>query len=85
MPQRHKAADGLEITEAEDGLVIYQVTTDKVHHLNNTAAVVFSLCDGSRDTDQIAEELGKLFTLDETPGAAAKTCLKQLLDQGLIV
>jgi hypothetical protein len=85
MPQLHKAADGLEITEAEDGLVIYQVSTDKVHHLNNTAAVVFSLCDGSRDVAQIAEELGKLFTLEKTPDAEAKTCLKQLLDQGLIV
>ena len=42
-------ADSLEINEAEDGLVVYDPAEDMVHHLNPSAALIFDLCDGTRD------------------------------------
>ena len=49
MHRKPRATQGLDVNETEDGLVIYTAANDKVHHLNNTAAVIFQLCDGSTD------------------------------------
>jgi len=82
---RHPATvEALDISEAEDGLVVYNDATDTVHHLNRTAAVVFGLCDGTRDADAIAAEVGTLFALDEPPLEEIVTCLDELSQSGLI-
>lgn len=84
-PSPHpETVDGLDVNEAEDGLVVYDQTTDTVHHLNKTAAVIFGLCDGSRDAAAIAAELAVLFDLDEPPLAETRTCLAELAEKRLI-
>ena len=44
LPERPVRAEGLEVHEVDDGLVVYQSQPECVHHLNNTAAIVFELC-----------------------------------------
>lgn len=83
-PQNPQTAEGLDVSETEDGLVVYHDATDTVHHLNRTAAVVFGLCDGTRDADAIAAEVGTLFALDEPPLEEIASCLDELSETGLI-
>jgi hypothetical protein len=78
------SAGGLDVHEAEDGLVVYVAATDTVHHLNKTAGVIFGLCDGTRDTAAIAAEVAELFGLDEPPLDETVTCLSDLVERGLV-
>jgi hypothetical protein len=77
-------ANGLDAHESEDGLVVYAEATDTVHHLNKTAAVIFGLCDSTRDADAIAAEVAMLFDLDEPPLAETVACLSDLMARGLV-
>lgn len=79
------AASGLEIHETDDGVVIYQESSDRVHHLNQTAAVILHLCDGSRAPDEIAAALGELFGLSDPPHGETLACLERLGGEGLVV
>jgi hypothetical protein len=82
--RRPAATEGLELNETDDGLVVYDEATDRVHHLNQTAAVVLSLCDGTRTEAEIAFTLGKLFGLPEVPEAQTQACILQLKGDGLV-
>lgn len=77
-------AEDLEITEAEDGCVVYDRSSDLVHHLNQTAAMVLHLCDGTQTAPEICALLGGMFA--DQPGAAEAIagCLIRLGELGLI-
>jgi Coenzyme PQQ synthesis protein D (PqqD) len=79
-----QTAIGLDVQEAEDGLVIYVAATDTVHHLNKTAGVIFGLCDGTRDAEAIAAELAALFDLATLPLDETLACLSELVESGLV-
>jgi hypothetical protein len=79
-----RRADLLEINEAEDGLVIYDPTHDMVHHLNTSASVIFDLCDGTRDPEEIARILAEAYNLDVLPTGDALAGLRELADRKLI-
>jgi hypothetical protein len=66
--------DGLEIDEAEDGLVVF----------DPSAAVIFDLCDGSRDLDEIAALLGEVYELSAPPREDALVGLRGLAERKLI-
>ena len=74
----------LEINEADDGLVVYDPSSDMVHHLNPSAAVIFDLCDGTRDAEAIARILGEAYGLDAPPLEEATAGLRELRERGLI-
>jgi hypothetical protein len=76
--------EGLDINELDDGLIIFSESTDTVHHLNHTAAVVLQLCDGSRDTAEIAEVVAATFGLAEAPTADVADCVRDLSAKGLV-
>jgi hypothetical protein len=76
--------DGLEIDEAEDGLIIFDPREDMVHHLNPTAAIIFDLCDGSRDLDTIAALLAEIYELTTPPLEDALAGLRSLSERELI-
>jgi hypothetical protein len=82
--QLPKMAEGLDITETDDGLIVYQESTDRVHHLNPTAAVVLEICDGTRTVEQIARVVGETFGLSEVPERETKACLEDLAREKLI-
>jgi hypothetical protein len=83
-PQRPTIAEGLDVNETDDGLIIYQESTDRVHHLNPTAAVVFDLCDGTRSAQDIARLVAETFGLADSPEAETNACLEDLARENLI-
>jgi hypothetical protein len=82
--QNPRRLESLEVNEAEDGLVIYDPGRDIVHHLNPSAAVIFDLCDGTRDADSIARVLGEAYDLGTPPLEDALAGLRDLADRHLI-
>jgi hypothetical protein len=46
---RYTHAAALEVHETDDGLVVFNPATDRVHHLNYTAGVLFEFCRDPRD------------------------------------
>jgi hypothetical protein len=84
-PQRPTIAEDLDVNETDDGLIIYQESTDRVHHLNPTAAVVFELCDGTRSAQDIARLVAETFGLADSPEAETNACLEDLIRENLII
>ena len=56
--------DGVLFRELEDGCVLYDAETEKVHSLNVTAGVIWCLMDGVRPLGEIADELGARSEVD---------------------
>ena len=84
LPDRPRRVEGLEVTEIADGLVVHQSTPERVHHLNNTASVVFALCDGSCTITEIAALVGETFTLPAPPLARVHICVQALRSSGVV-
>lgn len=65
VPSRH--SDGI-VRQAGDEFLIYDRKTNKAHCLNQTAARVWMLCDGTRSFREIIESLNRELdtTIDET-------------------
>jgi hypothetical protein len=78
------AIDGLDIHEVEDGLVVYDARSDRVHYLNATAAVVLSLCDGTKTDEQLAGVVCSAWSLDDPPIDDVRSCLAQLRREGVV-
>lgn len=79
-----KIVEGLDLNELDDGMVVFSESTDTVHHLNHTAAVVLQLCDGTHDADAIAGFVAATFGLTDPPLGATMDCLEALTRQGLL-
>jgi hypothetical protein len=47
------------VQQMDREVLVYDVNSNKAHCLNETAATVWNLCDGSRDIQQIAAEIAK--------------------------
>jgi coenzyme PQQ synthesis protein D (PqqD) len=82
--ERYRAVEGLEVHEVEDGLVVYDAHTDRVHHLNAAAALVFTLSDGTRTEEELAELVGAAWQLDEPPVDSVRACAAQLREEGVL-
>jgi Coenzyme PQQ synthesis protein D (PqqD) len=76
--------DGLEVDEGRGGLTVYDPATDRVHVLNETAAIVFVMCDGRRSASGIAAFMAEAFALDEAPLGEVESCLATLGGEGLL-
>ena len=81
----YQQVEGLDVHEAEDGLIIFNPGTDRVHHLNSTAGVVFSLCDQPRSGLALIESFTELFDLEQHSAQAVQTVLAQLSEEGVLV
>jgi coenzyme PQQ synthesis protein D (PqqD) len=82
--ERPRIAQGLELNEVEDGLIVYQESTERLHHLNPTAAIVFQLCDGSRDAAEIAIDVAELFGLEHPPTGVVDSCIARFAQERLV-
>jgi hypothetical protein len=76
--------EGLEVNEGRDGLTVYDPATDRVHYLNETAAIVFTLCDGRHSASGIAAFMADAFALDDPPLGKIEACLTMLGGEGLL-
>lgn len=75
---------GLEVTEVDDGLVVFEPVQRKVHHLNATVAWVFERSTGALDEASIAAELQAMLGLDAPPLADVALAVQQLKTQSLV-
>jgi hypothetical protein len=76
--------EGLQVNELPDGYVIYQPSTERVHYLNGTAAVVFEMCNGKVAADVIPGLVKQAYDLAETPATEVEQCLARFLEEGLV-
>jgi Trypsin-co-occurring domain 2/Coenzyme PQQ synthesis protein D (PqqD) len=84
LPERPARAEGLEVAEVADGLMVYQGDPECVHHLNNTAAIVFELCDGQSTVPQISEQVAAVFGFDSVPAGVTEECIADLLSKSIV-
>jgi SAM-dependent methyltransferase len=82
--ERPVQAAGLDVQEVASGLIVHQVGGDGLHYLNNTAAVVFQLCDGDHTVPEISAQLALAFGLTETRADLAEQCIKDLRAKGVL-
>lgn len=82
--ERPAKVDGLEAHEVDDGLVVYQAATDRVHSLNTVASVVFELCTGEHTEAEIAELVGEAWSLPAPPKEEIAQCIAQLRSEGVV-
>jgi|GEM_PF-1339848 len=85
LPERPVRAEGVEVHEVADGLMVYQAEPECVHHLNNTAAIVFELCDGNNTMREISEQLAAVFGLTSVPAGVAERCVADLWSKGVVL
>ncbi len=81
---RYRQIGNLEIHEAEDGLIVFNAGTDKVHHLNPTAGVLFELCLQPRTLSELSESVQQLYQLAEAPSQECGQACAQLVEEGLL-
>lgn len=75
---------GLEVHTVEDGVVVFDALTDRVHYLNSTATFVFSFADGARTRAEIAELVREAWGLDGAPVEEVGACIDQLRHEGVL-
>lgn len=73
---------GLRFLEVEDGALILDPATKRLHSLNGWATVVWLLCDGKRSADRIIELAGEG---DERRRRSVSDALDTLKGEGLVV
>jgi hypothetical protein len=82
--EQPEPAKGMDVHEVEDGFVVFDASTDRVHYLNPTATVVFSLCDGTRTLTEIAQLVQSAWELDAPPVDDVEACIAQLRGEGML-
>ncbi|HZL54621.1 MAG TPA: PqqD family protein [Solirubrobacteraceae bacterium] len=78
-------ADGLEISETEEGLEVLDPASGRRHELNLTAALVFELCSGERSVESIVAVVQEAYELAWPPTDEVRACLDELLHEGVVV
>ncbi len=74
----------IEVDEVDDGLVIFQRRPQRVHYLNNTAALVYLMSTGTTSAIEMALGLEQAFGLTTTPLAKTTDCIDRLVDLGVL-
>ena len=70
----------------EGEMVVMDKESEQIHQLNQTASLIWQLCDGEHDQQQIAEELAATFEVDtETAQHDVADTLKKLEEIGLLL
>jgi hypothetical protein len=85
IPDYPMQAPGLEIIEEDEGLVVYNPSTDRVHYFNHTAAFVFMLFNGRNTVPEMAQMLKDAFGLENAPDEEVHSIVSRALDEQLIV
>lgn len=76
--------DGLDVCEVVDGYVVYQAGNDRVHYLNNIAALVLELCTGGNSPGEIVTLLRSAFDLPDAPATEVNDILGSFAREGLV-
>ena len=83
VPQR--CGDVLEL-DMGDGIILYSRTSDLVHHLNQSAGIVWQLCDGDASVDRMGREVAEVYEREpETMARQIAIVIAELEALGLVV
>lgn len=78
--------EDLTVVELDGEIVIYDERGDDIHHLNPTASVVFSLCDGGSTVREMAREIAEAFGAPEDQvEREVRPLLREFRKAGLLV
>ena len=80
----YRPVDGIEINRVPDGAMVYVAERMRVHFLSPTALVVFELCGMGKSVAEIETFLADAFSLPSAPSESVRSCLRSLLDEGLV-
>ena len=81
-----RTRDDLTFVELDGEGVIYDEANGTLHHLNPSAAIVWSLCDGTGTADDIAAAVADAFDLEgSTVLGQVREVLAVFAESGLIV
>jgi hypothetical protein len=69
----------LLVSQGDDGYIITDTRTRKIHHLNASATLLFELCTGSNTVEEIDETMSLIF-----PDDSWASGLQELLSLGLV-
>ncbi|MGI9522094.1 MAG: PqqD family protein [Hyphomicrobiaceae bacterium] len=87
MSEIHKTYEqtpGMQVHEADDGLIVFDPGTDRIHHLNYTAGVVYEFCNTTHTQPELAKKVATLYSLDAPPVEDVDQCLSQMVSDGLL-
>lgn len=74
----------LDVSEADDGLVILTPDGGQVHHLNGTASLVFELCDGRTTVAAIADAVAATVSAGPLHVDQVVECVRTLRARGIV-
>ena len=84
MNPKHRE-ENLIVKQIGDEVIVYDMSSDRVHSLNGMAGAVFELCDGTIGVSELAERLGEQRAMTPAEASAiVTTALEQLSDRGLL-
>jgi hypothetical protein len=75
----------LDVHEVPDGYIVYDNARDRVHYLNNTAAIIFEFCGSKLEPDDVVRRVAKAFDLDPSAHAEIRAAIDLLLKEGLVL
>jgi hypothetical protein len=78
-------ASNLEVHEVPDGYIVYQKEQDRVHYFNRTAAIIFEFCDGTRQSQDVVEQVARIYALDPSAYDKIRAALDSLVQEGLVL
>lgn len=79
-----KTSQDLQINAVTDGYIVYQSDRDRVHYLNQTAALILELCNGRNPAAALPKLLQSAFDLPDAPVEEVEECLRTLHTEGLV-
>ena len=83
---RPKTRDDLAVVELDGELVIYDEEQGNLHHLNQTASLVFSLFDGSATVKEHASDIGSAYDMPiEEIERQIRALIRQFRKSGLLM
>jgi PqqD family protein of HPr-rel-A system len=84
-PLKPRGRDDLAVVEIDGEAVIYDESNGSLHHLNPTATIVFSLCDGTATIGELASELADAFSVPtEDVESQVRRLLRNFRKQALL-
>jgi PqqD family protein of HPr-rel-A system len=75
-PQRPRVRGDLTVVELDGEAVVYDDDNGHLHHLNRSATLVFSLCDGRATARELALDIAEAF---REPADGVERQLRRLL------
>ena len=78
-------ASDLDVHEVPDGYIVYDNARDRVHYLNETAAIIFEFCDSKLEPEDVVRRVAKAFDLGQSSHAEIRASLDLLIREGLVL